>query len=257
MKHASEGFTEEHPRPELRLRHLGTLGGFSDLGWPLTITGAGAVAVVAHMLAACTTLGAPEAHDPPPEAPTDLPVRTNTQNPGVRESRAFSDTQEVWMQTVMELVKRRGEINPVTDDNAYRTMVDPEALGGILLESNGIKSMLNDQQWLDVQSLVEDLQRRSQFTAEISLPLRAGQDVFVSRNEAERTWPDRWEGFLEKYPDVALRISLSAPGFSQDRSSAVVLFVVGPVRHGHFGTAFFGREGDQWKLCWIDIDSYF
>ncbi|MCW3096805.1 MAG: hypothetical protein JWL77_2423 [Chthonomonadaceae bacterium] len=59
-----------------------------------------------------------------------------------------------------------------------------------------------------------------------------------------------WAQFKHDYPEAKGFISAWLPGYSKDRKTAVLHFMVGPGAHGGFGTYLLIHSGGQWKIKW-------
>jgi hypothetical protein len=60
--------------------------------------------------------------------------------------------------------------------------------------------------------------------------------------------PERWTRVEQTYPDALAAVYLWLPGYSEDKSQAVVRFHFDPTSHGATATYLVVKEGDSWKV---------
>jgi hypothetical protein len=65
-----------------------------------------------------------------------------------------------------------------------------------------------------------------------------------------------WSKFRNAYPDARGYVIAWLPGYSKDKKTALLHFLVGPSAHGAVGTYLLTSDGKKWAIKWRSIQHF-
>jgi hypothetical protein len=124
-----------------------------------------------------------------------------------------------------------------------------EGAGGFLSEGQ-IEADLMHADWRLSDELLESLRTRNSTKVTLrSLALGTAARIVDLRTPFDSVIrPERWTRVEQTYPDALAAVYLWLPGYSEDKSQAVVRFHFDPTSHGATATYLVVKEGDSWKV---------
>lgn len=124
-----------------------------------------------------------------------------------------------------------------------------EGPGGLLSDAQ-IEADLMNVDWRPSKEIVENLRARNSTQVALnSLVLAASTRIVDLRTPFDGLGsPEPWTRIEKAYPEAIAAVCLWLPGYSKDKSQAVVRFRFGPTEHGATATYLLVKDGDSWKV---------